>query len=185
MVLRDITELWAIMRKNDPLIRCGATLKLVGTLVVATVIIGSADYLFDGRVKYALRYSVARENVTIGKKPHDCDWSAAPIGNKNCHYDKVVNSVRTGNDRTGRKVVSYDEGKTWDVESVPPPLSSDQGPAQWKPVKSSDQSDPWTRHWAQSSGQGNDALVPLVKAIPVTNSIQVSSVHVSWQKVEE
>jgi hypothetical protein len=52
----------------------------------------------------------------------------APLGEKDCHYNKVVqglnaqglvvtgdNAPRYGHDtQTGQPIVSYDEGKTWD-----------------------------------------------------------------------
>jgi hypothetical protein len=29
-------------------------------------------------------------NVYLTLKPHDCDWTFAPLGNKGCYYKKVV-----------------------------------------------------------------------------------------------
>jgi hypothetical protein len=58
------------------------------------------------------------DQVTIAMRPHDCEWTAAPIGAKNCHYDARVATVRTAIARDGATmIVSHDEGKTWQVNS--------------------------------------------------------------------
>ena len=38
---------------------------------------------------------------------------SAPLGDKHCHYDKEVITVRVRNGQSGERMVSYDEGKTW------------------------------------------------------------------------
>ena len=41
---------------------------------------------------YATRFSVHHpSHAFIEKEPHDCDWDKAPIGNKECHFEKQVN----------------------------------------------------------------------------------------------
>jgi hypothetical protein len=43
------------------------------------------------RYKYAMKYGVPIENVVMPpSKPTDCDWTHAPLGNKDCHYEKQV-----------------------------------------------------------------------------------------------
>jgi hypothetical protein len=39
---------------------------------------------------YAIRYDVSSEGVHYLPKPHDCDFDKAPLGNKECHYDREV-----------------------------------------------------------------------------------------------
>jgi hypothetical protein len=39
---------------------------------------------------YSWKYSVPRSHVYVDKKAADCDWSYAPIGDKDCHYDNLV-----------------------------------------------------------------------------------------------
>jgi hypothetical protein len=39
---------------------------------------------------YANHYKVTTEQVTVAKKPHDCDFMQAPMGSKNCHYKPVA-----------------------------------------------------------------------------------------------
>jgi hypothetical protein len=45
-------------------------------------------YFFNPQEWYASKYSVPSRSVYIEPKPHDCEWDAAPIGNKYCHYKK-------------------------------------------------------------------------------------------------
>jgi hypothetical protein len=49
-------------------------------------------------IYYGLDYSVDSSRVHFDKKPTDCDWEHAPIGNKDCHYEKQVYPV---NNATG------------------------------------------------------------------------------------
>jgi hypothetical protein len=62
---------------------------------------------------YSVRYSVSYDQVTQQKKPHNCEFLSAPIGDKNCHYDPEVQSVRTATSDLGTPIMSYDDGKTW------------------------------------------------------------------------
>lgn len=55
-----------------------------------------APYVFsESAWAYALRYNTPNQYVAIDRKPHDCDWDKAPVGNKECHFEKVV-SVQEG-----------------------------------------------------------------------------------------
>jgi hypothetical protein len=58
---------------------------LTGTLVVRY---GSA------KGYYALQNGVDPDRVTIMPEPHDCDFTKAPLGDKECHYEKVVTKLR-------------------------------------------------------------------------------------------
>ena len=62
------------------------------------------------------------DQITINRKPHDCEWDSAPIGNKHCRYDEVVTVFNSDDkviDGTGIEVnasgteISYDGKKTW------------------------------------------------------------------------
>ncbi len=73
------------------------------------------DSVWESKFRYATYYGVTNEQVTLLKKPHDCDFLKAPVGSKECHFDKVVEVTKVGKDtKTGRPVVSHDGGKTWD-----------------------------------------------------------------------
>jgi hypothetical protein len=43
---------------------------------------------------YSWKYSVPRSHVHVDNEPADCEWSYAPIGEKDCHYDKLVEPLR-------------------------------------------------------------------------------------------
>jgi hypothetical protein len=45
-------------------------------------------------IKYGAIYFVGKDHVQVEDKPTDCDWGHAPLGNKGCHYEKVVNPGR-------------------------------------------------------------------------------------------
>ena len=49
----------------------------------------------------------------VEPKPHVCEFLTAPIGAKRCHYEAIVTTVRVGRSQAGERIVSYDEGKTW------------------------------------------------------------------------
>jgi hypothetical protein len=86
-------------------------------LVVGYFLIGG--WISDGwesKFRYSMYYGTTSEHTTVNKKPHDCDFFKAPIGSKECHFDKdvTVTETKVGNDTgTGKPVVSYDGGKTW------------------------------------------------------------------------
>ena len=99
-------------------------------LLVIGLIIGAlalaARWLLpnDWRMKYAAQYMLSNDQVTIERKPHNCDWDSAPLGNKHCHYEAAVavyNSDGRVVDGTGAEVdetgteISYDGRKTWQV----------------------------------------------------------------------
>lgn len=47
---------------------------------------------------YSVRYQIPYRQVLVDKKPTDCDWWLTPIGDKGCHYEKLV-SVQPKNGR--------------------------------------------------------------------------------------
>ena len=38
-------------------------------------------------------YGVSSEKVLVDKAPHDCDFLAAPLGAKYCHYERNVETI--------------------------------------------------------------------------------------------
>jgi hypothetical protein len=77
--------------------------------------------------KYSVIYSTNSNSVHYTDRPKDCDFIHAPLGDKGCHYKKVVYGYNiagvfvAGDDapiyssdvQTGRPVISYDNRKTW------------------------------------------------------------------------
>jgi hypothetical protein len=78
----------------------------------------------DWRTKYAIEYLVNEDQVNVERKPHDCEWDSAPLGNKHCHYEalvavynsdgKVIDGTDAEVDPSGTEI-SYDHKKTWQV----------------------------------------------------------------------
>jgi len=77
---------------------------------------------FAWRIKYALRYEVNLDNVTFERKPFDCDWDAAPIGSKHCHYERIDVAMNSKGEivdgshvtlNAEKSRISLDDGHTW------------------------------------------------------------------------
>lgn len=64
---------------------------LVGAFIVIALIMGWPGSKLDrwtDRVWYSIMYSTDWKNVNIEKRPLDCDFFHAPVGDKGCHYKK-------------------------------------------------------------------------------------------------
>lgn len=68
------------------------------------------------KVQYALQYGFRLDAITVEKKPHDCEYSTAPLGAKHCHYDAVVVSSSQRQRDGQRFICSYDQKKTWTTD---------------------------------------------------------------------
>jgi membrane-associated PAP2 superfamily phosphatase len=81
---------------------------IVAAFVASSVfLVLCAPYVFpESAWAYALRYSTHSEDVVIDHKPHDCDWDKAPVGNKECHFEKVV-TVREGDESVDHHTLVY------------------------------------------------------------------------------
>jgi hypothetical protein len=82
-----------------------------------------AGDLWHGKWRYAMTYGVSSDNVIVDSHPHDCAFVAAPFGEKYCHYDREVSTLRRATSSTGNPIVSYDEGKTWNVIEPDPTVA--------------------------------------------------------------
>lgn len=49
---------------------------------------------------YAIWYSTDTDQVHIEAEPHDCDFLKAPLGNKECHFEKLVETQQDS--KTGK-----------------------------------------------------------------------------------
>ena len=79
-------------------------------------------------VWYGVEYKVSPGDVHTDDKPKDCDFMHAPLGDKGCSYKAYVKAYNVGgvlvggegapkyghDTKTGRPIISYDGGKTWD-----------------------------------------------------------------------
>ena len=91
----------------------------IGEVLYLFVFLGAVyvvvAYLFpdDWRIKWCLRYIVAFNKVTVDTRPTLCDWGRAPLGNKSCHYERVVSRKIVTLSTQGKPIVSFDGGETW------------------------------------------------------------------------
>jgi hypothetical protein len=81
----------------------------VGWILVSWV----PDVVWYSKARYSFQYSTDFAKISISKSPHDCGFFTAPLGDKFCHYEREVSTVRWATSTTGLPIVSYDEGKTW------------------------------------------------------------------------
>jgi hypothetical protein len=86
---------------------------VVGVLALLAGLLYLYSWMTDGTIWYAFHYDANLNQVNRTDKPHDCEWFTAPLGNKNCHYEAKVAVTKTGRDKDGKTVRSYDGGKTW------------------------------------------------------------------------
>jgi hypothetical protein len=91
---------------------------IVGLACVAWAGAYVAPWLFPAsewatKWRYTFETDLWDASVVIDKQPHDCEFLTAPIGKKNCHYERLVTTVRVRRLANGVCLVSYDEARTW------------------------------------------------------------------------
>jgi len=83
-------------------------LSWLGLLIVGWfTLLGIAD-MWHSKLRYAWWYNVNYDQVTIQKRPTDCDFFHAPVGDKDCHYVRQVSKiqVKTENSNPARYPVT-------------------------------------------------------------------------------
>jgi hypothetical protein len=50
----------------------------------------AACFYWIGPSVYSIKYAVSAEKIYVDTKPTDCDFWHAPLGEKGCHYQRVV-----------------------------------------------------------------------------------------------
>ncbi|MGA9308181.1 MAG: hypothetical protein WBW31_22475 [Candidatus Sulfotelmatobacter sp.] len=62
-------------------------------------------YEYSPQQWYAMQNNIPVDRVSVQPRPHDCEFIKAPIGDKNCHFDRVVTHLQ---DKDGlRLIVSW------------------------------------------------------------------------------
>jgi len=103
--------------KNTPVLKnIGKGLKdtfwglfpFVFIVAVVSLIWWSVSPISFDRFLYGLEYDTDSAHISMDSKPHDCDHFKAPIGDKECHFEK---SVTTDKDEHGKieVYVSWDK----------------------------------------------------------------------------
>jgi hypothetical protein len=78
--------------------------------------------IWHSKLRYSIQYEVPYSSVTKMKKPHNCDFLRAPLGDKNCEYEPQVSAVKTATSTEGKPIVSFDEGQNWSPNDSSPPV---------------------------------------------------------------
>jgi hypothetical protein len=97
---------------------------IVGWMILGAFLWDVPGNMWHSKWRCAATYSISSDNVVVEKHPHDCAFLAAPLGEKYCHYDREVSTLRRGTSTTGNRLVSYDEGKTWSVVESDPAVTN-------------------------------------------------------------
>jgi hypothetical protein len=80
-------------RFAEPLQRLKArSIHVIGWLLGVCVVLFVLWWFLpdDWKLKYAVQYWVSTDQVVIERKPHNCEWGSAPLGDKHCHYKALV-----------------------------------------------------------------------------------------------
>jgi len=100
-----------------------------------------AKDIWFSKWRLGLAYDVSEDKITIDQKPHECSFLAAPLGEKDCHYDREITTLRWATNQNGDPIASYDEGKHWSLftpdagVSVPKYPTVQQVYVSWKKVE--------------------------------------------------
>jgi hypothetical protein len=113
------------------------------TNLLSTIILGLFCYsfvvdMFDdvwySKLRYSTQYGAEFSQITKSRKPQDCEFMAAPIGNKSCHYEPQVWAITTGFDKaSGRRIVTYSVDGSQEFNDGSNPLKSSVN-ISWKKV---------------------------------------------------
>lgn len=89
-----------------------------GCLVIIVLLATGVWFAIWGRdsaLRYSVQYEADRSMVTVERKPTDCDFLRAPMGRKDCNYEKEILVAKHRRDTaSGRAIVSFDDGKSWE-----------------------------------------------------------------------
>jgi len=118
MEMSDLED--AIGRVEDAVIGVQRAIndKMTSATFVCYVLIGMFLFALPGKFwhskwRYAWTYELSNDRILISDEPHDCAFLAAPLGDKYCHYERKVSTLRRATSTTGNPIQSSDDGKTW------------------------------------------------------------------------
>jgi len=109
----------AIQRVEKAINDKWSTVQWVGIILIGTWLWSLPGQIWYSKGRYAWAYVIPESDVYIQEKPHDCAFLAAPLGEKYCHYERIVLMTRWATSTAGNPIASYDDGKTWNVFDPP------------------------------------------------------------------
>ena len=108
---------------------------LINLIIFALIVYVILPASWTDPFLYSTEYSIDSDQVHRNTRPTDCDFIHAPLGDKGCHYKKMVtaynaagNAVagdgapRYSTNTIGNPIVSYDDGKKWQLPPVDTPV---------------------------------------------------------------
>jgi hypothetical protein len=75
-------------------ILAGVGIAFFSLFVVLAAVNWLPDLSLSEQERLAKQYNVSAAKVVVVPEPHGCDFEDAPLGNKHCHYEKVVDVER-------------------------------------------------------------------------------------------
>jgi hypothetical protein len=96
-----------------------STFQWIGIICIGIYLWSLPGQLWHSKWRYSAAYGVLESEVYVQDPPHDCTFLAAPLGEKYCHYERIVSFTRWATSTTGNPIVSYDDGKTWNTFNPP------------------------------------------------------------------
>jgi hypothetical protein len=90
-----------------------STVQMVGTILIGMFLWTLPGTIWHSKWRYAATNDIPSSQVYVREQPHDCAFLAAPLGEKYCHYERIVSITRWATSQTGNPIVSNDDGKTW------------------------------------------------------------------------
>ena len=108
---------------------------LINWLIFAVIVYVILPASWTDPFLYSTEYSINSDQVHRNPKPTDCDFIHAPLGDKGCQYQKTVTAynaagnpvagdgaTRYSTNTIGQSIVSYDEGKIWQLLPADTPI---------------------------------------------------------------
>lgn len=65
-------------------------------VLLAGLVFSWLDSAWHSKLRYAIEYDVSSSKVTIDEVPHDCAFLAAPVGEKYCHHERIIQAESQG-----------------------------------------------------------------------------------------
>ncbi len=93
---------------------------MIVAFFVGAAVVGWIGDALHSKWAYSAYYSTDSDRVTVEPHPHDCAFFASPLGEKYCHYDRVISKVYWSTSGQGLAIVSNDDGNTWHTFTPPP-----------------------------------------------------------------
>ena len=103
-----------------------SNLSWVWVVIIVWLVVTGIANLWYSKWRDSWWYNVGSDQITVAKKPTDCDFLHAPLGNKGCRYERQVAMIQVKTKyvdmwRGSVNYVSFDEGKTWTEDNSAPP----------------------------------------------------------------